>query len=316
MTFDGGGVRGALTAALLTRLEEKFPALLEGVGLFAGTSTGSIIALALAYGVQPLALEKLYLQEGPAIFSPRHWGLCQPKYEAQGLRAALEQLFPAELRLEDLAARVLVPAFRLNDELAGGWAPVFFNNFESSETRQMAVLDVALASCAAPFYFPSHNGCIDGGVVAGNPSTVAIAEAIHEERGRQHLEELCLLSLGTGVNPQKITSDTSRWGILAWILHHPPAFPLLEILLGGVVEADDYMSAQLLRERYFRLNPRLPEPVGLDEARKIPQLVEIGRREDVSAALRWVQTIWSDGDVAESAEVGVSGGCPGSVFSW
>lgn len=304
MTFDGGGIRGALTAVLLNRLKERIPSLLEDVGLFAGTSTGSIIALGLAYGVPPAALENLYLQDGSTIFSHRHLGFCRPKYDAEGLKGALEHVFPPDLCLEALGSRVLVPAFRLNDEHTGAWGPVFFNNFADSETRREKVLDVALASCAAPFYFPSHKGCIDGGVVAGNPSTVAIGEAIHEERGRQHLQALCLLSLGTGVNPQKIASDTSRWGILAWVFHHPPAFPLLEILLDGVGEVDDYMSAQLLKERYFRLNPRLAEPVGLDDAKKIPQLVEMGRREDLSATLRWLEDVWLGEDYFSREKTG------------
>jgi patatin-like phospholipase/acyl hydrolase len=42
---DGGGVRGLITAMLLESLDAKF---LQNVSLFAGTSTGSIIALGLA----------------------------------------------------------------------------------------------------------------------------------------------------------------------------------------------------------------------------------------------------------------------------
>ena len=48
MTFDGGGIRGALVAALVQRLEKEFHELLSNVDLFAGTSTGSAIALTLA----------------------------------------------------------------------------------------------------------------------------------------------------------------------------------------------------------------------------------------------------------------------------
>ncbi|KLU63193.1 putative sporulation hydrolase CotR [Peptococcaceae bacterium CEB3] len=292
LTFDGGGIRGALTAALLTRLHDEFPGLLHGVELFAGTSTGAIIALGLAYGVTPSALTDLYLNEGGTIFAHKHWGLCRPKYGAEGLRKALERVFPSDLCLQDLKARVLIPAFRLNDVRTGTWRPAFFHNFPGSSTRQEKVLDVALASSAAPVYFPSHKGYIDGGVVAGNPSTAAIAEAIHEERGGQHLNDLRLLSLGTGVNPEKITAATSRWGLLAWMFHRPPVLPLLEILLNGVGEVDDYMSAQLLKERYFRLNPRLPEPVALDDAGKIPGLIERGRQEDLGPVLKWLEGVW------------------------
>ena len=42
LSCDGGGVRGLITAKLLQTLD---PAFLQSVSLFAGTSTGSIIAL-------------------------------------------------------------------------------------------------------------------------------------------------------------------------------------------------------------------------------------------------------------------------------
>ena len=57
MTFDGGGVRGSLMAALVRRLTEEFPNLLDQVDLFAGTSTGSVVALSLASGISAGRLE-------------------------------------------------------------------------------------------------------------------------------------------------------------------------------------------------------------------------------------------------------------------
>jgi patatin-like phospholipase/acyl hydrolase len=51
LSLDGGGIRGVLTASLLERLEEKQPGFLTMVDLFAGTSTGGILALALASGM-------------------------------------------------------------------------------------------------------------------------------------------------------------------------------------------------------------------------------------------------------------------------
>lgn len=48
ISFDSGGVRGALSARILKRLSNKFPNLISRTHLFAGTSTGSLIALGLA----------------------------------------------------------------------------------------------------------------------------------------------------------------------------------------------------------------------------------------------------------------------------
>ena len=54
LSCDGGGIRGVLTAVLLNRLAAAYPALLQDrpgtITMFAGTSTGGIIALGLAAG--------------------------------------------------------------------------------------------------------------------------------------------------------------------------------------------------------------------------------------------------------------------------
>jgi patatin-like phospholipase/acyl hydrolase len=63
MTFDGGGIRGSLVAALVQQIEKKFPDLLSNVDLFAGTSTGSAVALTLASGKSTADLKAFYSTE-------------------------------------------------------------------------------------------------------------------------------------------------------------------------------------------------------------------------------------------------------------
>jgi predicted acylesterase/phospholipase RssA len=69
LSCDGGGVRGLITAMLLQDLD---PAFLRKVSLFAGTSTGSIIALGLAAGLPIHELVDLYSSMGDCgrIFTP------------------------------------------------------------------------------------------------------------------------------------------------------------------------------------------------------------------------------------------------------
>lgn len=56
LSFDGGGIRGLLTATMLEAVEDKLKAinpdkqLREYFDIIAGTSSGSIIALAVAQG--------------------------------------------------------------------------------------------------------------------------------------------------------------------------------------------------------------------------------------------------------------------------
>ena len=60
IAVDGGGVGGAIPARLIQRLAEVHPGLLDKADLFAGTSTGGLIALGLAKGLSPDQLVDLY----------------------------------------------------------------------------------------------------------------------------------------------------------------------------------------------------------------------------------------------------------------
>lgn len=74
LALDGGGLRGIFGAAALDQLEADFDtSILEHFDLIAGTSTGGLIALALAAGRSPGEILDLYLKEGPQIFPTSRW---------------------------------------------------------------------------------------------------------------------------------------------------------------------------------------------------------------------------------------------------
>src|SRR6516225_3389825 len=77
LSLDGGGMRGTYTATYLDKVADTFAkrrnvgALDIGAGfdLIVGTSTGGIIAAALATGVPLADIVALYVENGAAIFS-------------------------------------------------------------------------------------------------------------------------------------------------------------------------------------------------------------------------------------------------------
>ena len=154
---------------------------------------------------------------------------------------------------------------------------------------------MALRSAAAPTVFPSHNGYIDGGMVANNPSTAAISYALGHAQPRPTLEDISVLSLGTGLSPSMINYDTQAWGVVQWMLNpfRAPSAPLLNILLDGVVEADAMMSHRLLAPRYFRLNPPLARPTPLDDWKAIPDLIKIAEDFDLEPTFEWIEKQWN-----------------------
>ena len=141
-------------------------------------------------------------------------------------------------------------------------------------------------------YFPSYQNHIDGGVIANNPSTAAIAHTIDTKFANQIMGNICLLSFGTGFSPMQITANTKAWGAFDWALNASPPFPLLNVLLDGGSEADVYYSKQILKDQYFRLNPRLNKHISLDEYKKIPYLIALAQSYNLRPTLAWLQRNW------------------------
>jgi len=295
LSLDGGGIRGLYTAVLLERLSEEVPGFLDRVHLLGGTSTGGLIALGLASGLIPSELVTLYRDNAGVIFDDS-WldnlkdlgRLCGAEYDYKNLKKVLKALLGATKKLKQLNKRIVVPTFDLDNEARGGavrtWKPKFFHNFPgpTSDGNEL-VVDVAVRTSAAPTYFPSYQGYIDGGVVANNPSMAALAQALDAKTGKQRLADVRLLSLGTGLNPTYIRGQRLDWGYAQW------AKPLLTLMIDGMLGVADYQCARLLGGRYHRLDPALPKPVGLNDWRKTNDLIKYAEQVDIAETVGWLK---------------------------
>jgi uncharacterized protein len=294
LSIDGGGIRGLLTAVLLDRLVAAVPGWLDRVDLFAGTSTGGILVLGLAKGLPPSAIVKLYREDGSRVFAS-DWlrgllglgGWREARYDNAGLKGALEELL-GSVTLGALPKRVLVPTFQLDNHGAKGlprtWKPKFFHNFPGLDSDAAErVVDVAVRTSAAPTYFPTYQGYIDGGVMANNPSMAALAQALDAATGKQTLDTVRLLSFGTGLNPTFLAGDRLDWGKLQW------ARPIVDAMIEGTMGVADYQCARLLGPRYHRLAPVLTEVIPLDAADKVERLVALAQEVDLGATIDWLQ---------------------------
>ncbi len=301
LSLDGGGIRGLISAAILERLDERTVGWRTGVDLYAGTSTGGIIALGLAAGHSPTDLVDMYLKAGPAIFRQRCWdyfanldNLRRPRYRPDELYRQIDALF-SDLRLSGLEKRVLISSFDLSvDESSAHphWKPKFFHNFPGKDTDEhRRCADVAKYTSAAPTYFPSRDGFVDGGVSANNPSMAAIAQTQDsriEIYNRPGLEQIRLLSIGTGRTPTAIMGMKKRWGLIRW------AKPLLKIMMDGNVGIPDYQCRQLLGEgRYRRLDVSFPpgQGIALDDAGRLEEMLGLVDRlsPEIDAVAEWLR---------------------------
>jgi patatin-like phospholipase/acyl hydrolase len=297
LSLDGGGIRGIYTAVLLDRLTREVPEFWDGIHLFAGTSTGGILALGFAYGQLPADGIQLYRTEGPKVFSDSLWdnikdlwGLIGAQYNHAPLQKALEAIFHQDT-LEDIFTRrqkyVLIPTFDLdamyNDIRT--WKPKFFHNFPGEDSDgQEKIVDVALRTTAAPTLFPTYQGYIDGGAVANNPSMAALTQTLDPRGVGRSLTDIRLFSLGTGDQEMYIPGETLDWGYVQW------AKPLLSVLLEGSMEVADYQCLQILSSsRYHRLAPSLREQIGWDAVDKIDRLIELANRVDIAPTVEWLR---------------------------
>lgn len=283
LSLDGGGIRGLLTCRLLVELDQCYPGFLGKVDLFAGTSTGGILALGLAAGYSPDEMADIYLKKGSLIFTKGFWDrlgdidrFFNSDYDNKALRAALVDKFGEEGTLGQLNKKVLISSFLLDNDApwrktkgkkkqpaVRSWKPKFFHNYDTEDPDDndcdANAVEVALHTSAAPTFFPLHQGYTDGGVVANNPSMCALAQAVDTKTGQQKLDNIVLLSVGTGATPKYLTGMNERWGYLKW------APSLLSIMMDGVSGVADFQCAKLLNERYRRVNINFTRDIGLDD---------------------------------------------------
>ncbi len=301
ISIDGGGIRGVVPTIVLQRLAaEPGLDLLDRVDLVAGTSTGGLVALALAAGIDLAQLRALYVDRGAAVFADSVLDdiadvgkVLGADYDIANLRFELRHVF-ADRTLAELTKRVVIPAFDLDNEdpTARSWKPKIFHNFPGpdSDGVQLAY-KVGTYTSAAPTYFQTEDGYIDGGVFAANPSMCALAQVLDARvppDERAELSEVRLLSLGTGRSLVHVEGDSLDWGYVQWVR------PLLGLLLDGVSGIAHYQCTQMLGERYFRLAPTFPggTEIAMDDVDQIPYLVEFAEQLDLGPVIEWLGANW------------------------
>ncbi|MCW8985381.1 MAG: patatin-like phospholipase family protein [Thermoanaerobaculales bacterium] len=303
LSIDGGGIRGIVTAVLMQRLQatpglERF---LDKVDLVAGTSTGGLLALGIARGLGLDEIRDLYVNDGPDIFDDS-WlddlldlgKLRGADYKIAPMRRVFKKVLGEETTLGQLRKRVLITAFDMDnedeEELKRTWKPKLFHNFPGDgNDRSRLAYKVGMYTAAAPTYFPSVDGFIDGGVFANNPAMCALAQTQDKRyRPTPLLDRVELLSLGTGTSLFYIRGKTLDWGYAQWIK------PLISLMLDGISGIADYQCQQMLRNRYHRLAPVFPPDVSIpmDEVKKIPYMIQFAESLDLRQTVRWMRRHW------------------------
>jgi hypothetical protein len=197
LSIDGGGVKGLYSARILSLFEVELrrahgddTRIVDFADLICGTSTGGLIALGLALRIPAETICEFYETHGPKIFrGSQSWRallrqtLFGGKFSDEILRGALNDLFQGRT-MGDSDCLLCIPTY---DFTHGTYGIFKFDHKEGKLSRHNTVpmVDVALATSAAPTYFPlaqiakeNNTQYVDGGVWANNPSLVGLTEAM------------------------------------------------------------------------------------------------------------------------------------------
>ncbi len=312
LSFDGGGIRGAFAAGFVAETEKILgKPFADHFDLIAGTSTGALIALALAFDLPPKEIEAFYNDRGRAIFSARNdkpsakplkrmlfwlarrkfsalaqngvdinW-LLTSKYNPEQLKKALEEIFETKT-LEDAKRRLVIPAV----DLVKGQTIVFKTAHCPSmvRDRNFSAVNIALAATAAPTYFPpatieEGSAYADGGLWANDPALVAYVEAVRiSEQCKREVDvpfssgDIRVLSIGAGRLRFHLHPSATDSGIMYWA-------PELTDLIGLVQsQGVHFQLKHMIHERYHRIDFLVPnESWRLDHVAVITDLIHLGR---------------------------------------
>jgi hypothetical protein len=230
LALDGGGIRGVLTLEYLDVLE----ALLRGrynddnfrlsdyFDLIGGTSTGSIIAAGLAFGMSVAELKALYHNIGSSVFVS-DWssklllaGILAPKFPAKPLQDALDRVLGADTTLDSDKIKTGLMIMTKRFDTGSPWP---LNNSGrgkyATQDGALRLTQVVRASTAAPTYFEperirisARDGSVvdgdfvDGGVSPFNdPALQLLTLAAFEGHGLRWplgKDRLLMISVGTG----------------------------------------------------------------------------------------------------------------------
>jgi uncharacterized protein len=286
LSLDGGGIRGTYSASVLATLEEMTgQRIVDHFDLITGTSTGGIIALGLGMGLSAGEILHFYVSDGPRIFPSTgvfsRWGkrirhAFRNKHPAEPLRAALEQVF-GDCKLGEARCRLVITSY---DAIRGDVN--LFKTAHSPRFRQddkRPVVEVALATAAAPTYLPMFKGSdglrlIDGGVWANCPATVGLLEAIAVLGKRP--DEIDILSIGTTSEPFSVPEGKTFGGLTAWAWDRT----VLRLLMQAQEKAALAQANLITRHRMLRIDHTVvPGRFTLDNSGAIEEMKALGAQD-------------------------------------
>lgn len=286
LAIDGGGIRGVFPAAYLAEIEKRFlrgRSIARHFDMIAGTSTGGIIALALAYGLTAEQALNIYVDRGDRIFPARRrlgwlarmmrWTHA-PKYDGSVLKDELLNVF-GEKVLDAATTRLVIPSFEGRHGEPFIYKTPHHPDYQKDRHKKFA--HVALHTTAAPAYFAGVDDdgyvMLDGGLWANNPVMNAVVDALACYDITR--EQIRVLSLGTGESTFTVSEAARNGGIAHWAFLR--AFAAASRALSKNALGQTYLLVG--KNNVLRLDvPETDRPIAMDDvARSLNELPHVAR---------------------------------------
>ena len=299
LSLDGGGIKGTFSASFLAELEKMTgKRVADYFDLITGTSTGGIIAIALGLGIGTEAILGFYEEMGPSIFPStgvrrrtrdflRHF--LQPKHSGEVLKNAVRSVL-GDRKFGESRVRLVITSY---DAIRGSLH--LFKTCHHERFKQdyrLPAADVAMATAAAPTYFPAFHGesgltHIDGGIWANCPTMVGVVEAVGVLGCKP--DEVDILSIGTTSEPFFVSKRKRFGGIILWNKG------IADLLMQAQVAGSLAQAKVITGRRPMRINESTqPGRFSMDDARQISDLKALGissaRHHEQEVSLRFLET--------------------------
>lgn len=264
LSLSGGGFLGLYTIAVIEKIEQQLGCpIARCFDLIAGTSIGGIIALGLAAEKPAKEIREAFELNGTKIFSenpvPQGWGkikdllgsLRGPKYSAENLRKTISSIVGENTLIGDLLHPIIIPTVNLTKGAPQVFKTPHHPNFKTD--LHLKAVDVAMATSAAPTYFPlarvNHALFADGGLYANAPDLAALHEAEHFFG--KSIDEIEMLSVGTTTSRFSFADvQGQELGAVGWMQNQR----LVRVVMASQQLYTENIISHRLKERYLRID--------------------------------------------------------------
>jgi predicted acylesterase/phospholipase RssA len=256
LALSGGGFRALYTATVLKGLEEALGApLAQRFDLVCGTSAGGLLALGLASEVPAAELQAMFEKNRRRIFGSQgflrrlfgKWLLA--KHSSSGLQSVLHERF-GTTTIGDLKHRVLIPAVNCSSGKSQVFKTPHAAAFHTDHLRTL--VDIGLATTAAPTYFPLHEipgeGVFaDGGLFGNSPGFFGLHEA--QRVFNVPATRVRVLAIGTMALGAALRGASARdRGIVHW------GSSLFDLVMAAQESTTNAMLGHWLNDRFYPID--------------------------------------------------------------